>query len=84
MLPNFKTGSEHFYPLLRTQVEMDKLLYTSVMGRLFLIYYFTKGAAIGGSWLTIYEVRSQVQLLAQGFILSPHIGVKTLIIGAPG
>lgn len=56
---------------------MEKLLYISVLGRLFMIYSFTNGVAIGGSWLTRYEVKSQVQLFAQGFILSPHIGVQT-------
>lgn len=77
VLPNFRTGSEQFYPLPRVQVEMDILLWISVLeGRLFLVHSFTKDAAIGGPQLTSYEGRSQVQLLAQGFILSPHIGVK--------
>lgn len=45
--------------------------------RLFLIYSFTKSAAIGGSWLTRCKGRSQVQLFVQASFFPPCIGVKT-------
>lgn len=78
MLSNFRTISKHFHPLPRAQAKTDKLLCISVLvGRLFLVHSFHKGASTGGSSLTRYGGRFQVELLAHSSILSAHIGVKT-------
>lgn len=78
VLSNFRKRPEHLYPLPRAQAEMDKLLQISVLvGRCFLVHPFTEGAAIEWSWQTRYGGRSQLQLLAQNLLLSPHVGVKT-------